>query len=204
MSDGANGRRRTKVERVLDAYDLAEWGPRLEAEWLGEGGERTSLRDLAGSLNRAILQAALHEAGETPSERELENTYELLTDDDAPAAERIRTRRELERVGVDVEAVRSDFVTHQAVHTYLTNVREASLERDEDDRSRRERKKETVQRLASRTQVVTDSTLEELSRAGLLTDTGYDVLVTVQAVCEQCGRTYPADELIDAGGCDCE
>ncbi|MGM0386974.1 MAG: rod-determining factor RdfA, partial [Natrinema limicola] len=46
MTDGSS-RRQTKVERVIDEYDLESWGDRLEAKWVGDGTERTSLRDLA-------------------------------------------------------------------------------------------------------------------------------------------------------------
>ncbi|SFT00119.1 rod-determining factor RdfA [Halostagnicola kamekurae] len=203
MTGESDSRRRTKVERVIDTYDLDEWGARLEAEWLGDGGNRTSLRDLATEFNIAILQKALREAGGTPTRRDVENTYEILTDQEGSSAERIRKRRGLERTGVDIDEVRSDFVTHQAIHTYLTTVREAELPKDDDDESRRDRKKETIQRLASRTQVVTDSTVGELVRAGLLTDRQYDVLVSVTVVCEECGTTYTVDELIDTGGCEC-
>lgn len=199
---GNDGRRQTKVERVIDAYDLEGLGDRLEQEWVGEGTERTSLRDLATEFNVEVLRAALLDAGESTIESDVESTYHTLTDDDVPRSDEIRKRRELERAGVDVEDVLGDFVTHQAIHTYLTKVREAELTKDEGDRI--ERKKETIQRLASRTQVVTDSTLEELSRADLLEDREYETFVNVRAVCNNCGTDYTIDELISQGGCDCE
>ncbi|MFC4989774.1 MULTISPECIES: rod-determining factor RdfA [Saliphagus] len=199
---GTNGRRQTKVERVIDAYDLEGLGDRLEREWVGDGTDRTSLRDLATEFNVEVLRAALSAAGESTIESDVESTYHTLSDDDVPRSDEIRKRRELERAGVEVEDVLSDFVTHQAIHTYLTNVREAELTRDDGDRI--ERKKETIQRLASRTQVVTDSTLEELSRAELLSDREYETFVNVRAVCNNCGTDYTIDELISQGGCDCE
>ncbi len=199
---GTNGRRQTKVERVIDAYDLEGLGDRLEREWVGEGTERTSLRDLATEFNVEVLRAALSAAGESTIESDVESTYHTLSDDDVPRSDEIRKRRELERAGLEVEDVLSDFVTHQAIHTYLTKVREAELTKDEGDRI--ERKKETIQRLASRTQVVTDSTLEELSRAELLSDREYETFVNVRAVCNNCGTDYTIDELISQGGCDCE
>lgn len=199
---GNDGRRQTKVERVIDAYDLEGLGDRLEREWVGDGTERTSLRDLATEFNVEVLRAALSAAGESTIESDVESTYHTLSDDDVPRSDEIRKRRELERAGLEVEDVLSDFVTHQAIHTYLTNVREAELTRDDGDRI--ERKKETIQRLASRTQVVTDSTLEELSRADLLSDREYETFVNVRAVCNNCGTDYTIDELISQGGCDCE
>lgn len=196
-----DSRRQTKVERVIERYDLDGLGDRLEAEWIGDGTERTSLRDLATEFNIAVLRAALLDVGESTISSDVESTYQTLTDDDVPRSDEIRKRRELERAGVDVEDVIGDFVTHQAIHTYLTNVREAELTQDEGDRV--ERKKETIQRLASRTQVVTDSTLDELARAELLSDRNYEVFVNVRVLCEDCGADYTIDELITQGGCDC-
>lgn len=200
--DGSSGRR-TKVERVIDDYGLEEWGDRLEAEWIGDGTERTSLRDLADQFNRAVLRAALQEAGESVTDADVDHFYRTLTDDDVPRSDAVRKRRDLERSGVDVEGVESDFVTHQAIHTYLTSVRDASLPED-DAADRVERKRSTIERLAGRTQVVTDATIDELVSADELTDRNYEVFVNVRVVCEQCGADYAAAELLDRGGCDCD
>lgn len=199
---GSNGtRRRTKVERVIDEFDLDNWGERLEAEWTGDGTERKSLRDLATEFNVAVLRSALSSAGESTVAADVQSTYRTLTEDDVPRSDAIRKRRELERADIDVDDVTRNFVTHQAIHTYLTKVRNAELERDDGDRV--ERKKETIQRLISRTQVVTDSTLEELVNAELLGDRSYDVFVNVRVVCNDCGSDYTVEELIDRGGCNC-
>ena len=203
MADDSSGGRRTKVERVMDEYDLEEWGARLEAEWIGEGTERTSLRDLATAFNKAVLRAAVREAGASVLDTDIDSLYRTLTDDDVSRSDAVRKRRELERSGVDIDDIQSDFVTHQTIYTYLTNVRDASLpEEDSDDRV--ERKKETVQRLAGRTQVITESTLEELRNADEINDREYEVFVDVRTICGNCGADYPIAELLDQGGCDCE
>ena len=202
MTDDSS-RRRTKVERVIAAYDLESWGDRLEASWVGDGTERTSLRDLADEFNRAVLRAAIRDAGGSVLESDIDSLYRTLADDDVSRSEAVRTRRQLERMGVDVETVTSDFVTHQTIHTYLTNVRDASLpEGDTDDRL--ERKAETIQRLAGRTQVITESTLEELGTAAEITDRDYDVFVDVRTICGNCGADYPVATLLEQGGCDCD
>ena len=46
MTTEASGKN-TKVARVIREYGLDGMGAKLEAEWTGEAGERTSLRDLA-------------------------------------------------------------------------------------------------------------------------------------------------------------
>jgi len=201
MADSGSGRR-TKVERVMEEYGLAEWGERLEAEWLGEGGERTSLRDLAAEFNRAIVRAALEEARGSVVSSDVESAYQTLVAGEAGEPDRIRKRRELERAGVDVDALESDVVSHQAIHTYLRRVRDAAFERDDSDRLAR--KSETVQRLASRTRAVTETTVEELANAGLVTDRDYDVVVDLRVVCNDCGRDYTVADLFEQGGCDCE
>lgn len=202
MAEDADSGRRTKVERVVDDYGLEEWGPRLEAAWLGEGTERTSLRQLADAFNRAVLEAALDAAGESVTDPDVDHLYRVLTGDDVSRSDAVRKRRELERSGVDVEAVQSDFVTHQAIHTYLTSVREASLPK-EDPADRLERKRATIERLAGRTRIVTDATLEELTGADRLTDRDYEVVVNVRTVCGNCGTDYAVAELLEQGGCDC-
>ncbi|MFA9503914.1 rod-determining factor RdfA [Natrinema sp. H-ect1] len=203
MADDSRGGRRTKVERVMDQYGLEEWGERLEAEWIGDGTDRTSLRDLATEFNEAVLRAAVREAGGSALDTDVGSLYRTLTDDDASRSVAVRRRRELERAGVDVDAVESDFVTHQTIYSYLTNVREASLP-EEDTEDRIERKKETVQRLAGRTQVITESTLEELGNADEITDREYEVFVDVRTICGNCGADYGIAELLERGGCDCD
>ncbi len=203
MTADSSGGRRTKVERVIDEYGLEEWGDRLEAEWTGDGTDRTSLRDLATQFNQAVLRAAVRDAGASVLDTDIESLYRTLADDDVSRSDAVRKRRELERSGVDIDAVRSDFVTHQTIYTYLTNVRDASLP-EEDTEGRVDRKKETVQRLAGRTQVVTESTLSELSNAGEITDRNYEVFVDVRTICGNCGADYPIAELLDQGGCDCD
>jgi hypothetical protein len=198
MSDSTDGRR-TKVARVIDAYDLTGMGSRLEAAWTGQTGDRTSLRDLATEFNEAVLEAALREAGSAPLEFEVAGTYEALSEATDPDA--TRARRRLEREGVDVDALESDFVTHQAIHTYLKRDREASL--PEDERDRGERKIESIEKLQGRLTAVTESAISSLAAAEELDRDDYDVLVDVRAVCSACGTDRSVTELVREGGCDC-
>ncbi len=190
----------TKVARVIDEYDLIDMGHRLEAAWTGESGERTSLRNLADELNETVLETALREAGSSPLGFEVSGTYETLSSDQN--ADATRARRQLKREGVDVDTVESDFVTHQAVHTYLRKNREASLPEDHGDR--RERKIESVEKLQSRLTAVAESAFSSLAAADELDHDDYDVLVNVQVVCPDCGADRSVGELLRKGGCGCE
>lgn len=190
----------SKVARVIESYNLDGLGGRLEDEWTGAAGERTSLRDLAGLFNREVLEAALRSMGESPSKFDIESTYRILTDDDVSNADTLRKERELERTGIDVEELRSDFVTHQAIHTYLTDYRGTKLEKQSPDPKQ---KVETLERLEGRTAAVARSTLDELISAEEVRERDYMVFVEARTVCEECGTAYPLVDLIQQKGCDC-
>lgn len=191
----------SKVARVIDTYGMEGKGDELEAAWTGESGERTSLRDLAEEFNLAVLEAAIREADGSVVSTDVESFYRTLTDDDVSRADEMRKRRELEGKGVDVDAVLDDFVTHQAIHTYLTKYRDAEL----DDRSENlvERKIDTLERLRGRTSAVSESTIGTLVNAEEITDREYEVFVDVRVVCSDCGTDYAVSDLLERGGCDC-
>jgi len=200
MTD-TSSRPNSKVARVIEAYELDGLGAELERRWTGEDGNRTSLRDLANVFNRRVLAAAMRESGQSAVESDVESAYAALTDEEAGSADRMRKRRDLEQAGVDVDAVLGDFVTHQAVHTYLTSYRDAELPDRSDGRI--DRKLETLERLQGRTAAVTESTVESLVEAGELTDHDYELLVDVRAICPDCGSDYTVGDLLRSGGCDC-
>jgi hypothetical protein len=203
MSDtGSTPGPRGKVERVIETYGLEGLGDELERRWTGAEGERESLRSLADRFNRAVLRRALDEAGASPLDGEVENTYRLLRGDDVSPGMRTEVRRQLERDGVDLDSVESDFVSHQAIHTYLREHRGAELEAEEE--SRIEKEARTIRRLQGRISVVTESGITRLANAGDITIGDFDVLADVQVYCGDCGSQYEAVELIERGGCDCE
>ena len=187
----------SKVTRVIEKHNLADMGARLEKAWTGDGGERTSLRGLADEFNRAVVEASLRENGVTSISFEIDGIYEALSD--AKKAETTRTKRYLEREGIDPSELRSDFVTHQTIHTYLRNERGVRFSRG--DEKLADRKIETVEKLQGRITAVTESAVSSLAAAGELDRTGYEILVDVRAVCPKCGSDYSVTELFDEGGC---
>lgn len=199
MSD-QTGTPRIKVARVIHEYDLDGMGAQIEEAWTGASGERTSLRDLADELNEAILEAALRDAGGSPLDFEVAGTYESLRSDSRPDV--TRAHRRLEREGVDPETLEKNFVTHQAIHTYLKKERDATL--PEDDRDAAARKVETIEKLQGRVTAVTESAISSLASSGELDRDDYDVLVDVRAVCPECGSDYAVSELFRRGRCECD
>jgi hypothetical protein len=192
-----------KVGKVLSSYGLLDLHAELPAKWLGENGDPTSLRDLAEKINVTVLRQAMEEAGNDPLEGEAENAYRLLTGDDVSAGVRTQQRNRLERDGVDVDDLEKDFVTHQAVYTYLTKGLGISKE-SADDTDPLEKHEERIQRLRSRTEAVTDSSLSELDKAGDITLGRFDTTVDIRIYCQDCETQFDLTDLLRAGGCNCD
>jgi hypothetical protein len=192
--------RRSKVARLLEEYDLEGLGAELERLWTTEEGRR-SLRDLADYFNRQLLQQTLEAETVQPLDGEVENIYRLLTDDEVSSADRTRIRRRLEREGVDVEALQDDFVTYQAIRTYLREYRDAEYTPAETVPL--ERQATNVQQLRGRMVAVTEGHLEQLRDSGELTLGEFRTLADIQVICEDCNTQFDVLELLERGGCDC-
>lgn len=192
-----------KVAAILERHGLEEFGDWMVAAWAGEDMDRHSLRELKDEFNKRVLKTHIEAAGESLISSDIDTAYEILTADEGDNAERVQKRRDLERMGLDFEEIRAEFVTHQTIHNYLTKVRgldfdEASYE------DQLERNIETLQRLQSRMDVVTENTIDRMCDADRDVGEKYDILVDVRVVCRFCGNRYPAVNLIQQGGCPCD
>lgn len=203
MADGTEGAGDAaacdcKVGRVIGRRDLTGMDDRLAERW--RTGD-ASLRDLEREFNVAVLRAAARAAGGAPLDGEAENHYRLLTDDDVTGGMAVRARRRLEADGVDVEAVRSDFVSHQTVHNHLTGCR--GVERDADDRDPVAAAEDRIRPLQTRLEAVATDALTGLGRDGHVAAGDLDVLVDVSVACEDCGVRRELGAFLANGGCDC-
>ncbi|WP_135364027.1 rod-determining factor RdfA [Halosimplex halophilum] len=201
-SEDAVEGRRSKVERLVAAYGLDGMGDELVDRWTGSEGSRTSLRDLADEFNRALLRAALRRAGRNPTEHAVAEAYETLADDDASEGRKAEVRNDLSRAGVDVDALRDDFVSHQAVHTYLTEVRGATPPESTADPVATD--VESLQRLVGRTTTVAQGTLARHRDADRVTLGEFDVFLDLRVLCHDCGADRDAVSLLRDGGCACD
>jgi hypothetical protein len=193
--------RRSKVRRLLDEYDLEDLGGTLEAKWTAEEN-RSSLRDLADFFNRRFLEATLRDAGLQPVAGEVETMYRVLTGADAPGGDEPRIRRRLERNGIDVDGVLADFVSYQAIRTYLTKYREAEYEPEPGDPIDQETT--TIQKLQGRLSAVTERSVDRFRDKERLNIGEFRVLVNVEILCEDCNRTYAVSNLLERGTCECD
>jgi hypothetical protein len=193
---------RSKVGRLIDQYELVDIGQELEDRWLGNGYESQSLRSIADWFNKRILRKKLEQNGMTLLDGEVANIYRLLSSDEVTAGSRVEVESMLTDNGIDPEELTKEFVSHQAIHTYLTKFRKVSKERSSADRLTSVR--DTIQKLRNRFVAVIENNLDQLRRNQQLHLGEFNVLLDVQILCEDCGSSYSIGELFDRGGCDCK
>jgi len=202
MTDSRDDRPSSKVARLLAEHDLEGLGDDLEARWTGEGAERTSLRDLADLVNRRLVESALREAEMSALERDVEAAYKALVGDDVSPGVQTETRTQLRRNGVDVDALESEFVTYQAVRSYLQSWRDVEY-REHSDAEKLRKDRETIERLLNRTLSVTEDRVEKLRETGRLDLAEFSVFLDLRVLCQGCGTQYDVSELLERGRCDC-
>ncbi|MFB6095450.1 MAG: rod-determining factor RdfA, partial [Halodesulfurarchaeum sp.] len=190
-----------KVARVVDEYGLDAAPAELEAAWT-RTTDRKSLRELADDLNRRLLRSAMREAGLDPIDADVGSAYRALTDD-SDGASRVQKARELERQGVDVDSLQDDFVSHQAIHTYLRRYRNVEPP-ESDDEDRLDAERDRVERLQGRMRAVAEDAVGRLRDADEIALDGFDVVASIDVHCEECGRSYRVGELLRRGGCACQ
>ena len=203
MAEDADSRPSSKVARLLEEYDIEGLGAELEARWTADGDQRMSLRDLADSFNKRLLEVQLRVAGLDALEQDVQRTYRNLTGEDVTVGVQTDTRTRLEQNGIDVEELERDFVTYQAIRSYLREFRDAAYEGPADE-EKIQADQETIQRLASRTLSVTEDRLQTLRETDRLDVGEFEVLLDLQVVCQSCGTQYAVDQLLEEGGCDCQ
>lgn len=190
--------RPSKVARLIEEYGLDGMGAELERRWTAEE-DRQSLRDLATYFNHQLLSRALADAEIRVLDGEIENMYRLLTADGS--TDQMRIRRRLERDGLDVETLERDFVTYQAIRTYLKKYRNAEYSPKEVDPI--EREIENIQQLQGRVTSVTEGKIKQLRNKERITMGSFRTLVDIRVVCEDCNTQYDAIELLRRGSCEC-
>jgi hypothetical protein len=163
-----------KTARLLESYGLGEsFGRQLEPYWTGEQGERKSLRTLADLFNRRLLEAAIVQAGGSPKFVEVDRFYETLTGEASSSGERREVKQRLGRIGVEVDEVVGDFVSYQAIRSYLKEVRGVDYRAAEPDTGNsREAATSAVRKLRSRLEAVTESSLWDARQRRGLHDRG--------------------------------
>jgi len=201
------GREKTpnsKVARLIEKYGLEGVSEELEDRWT-RSEDRWGLRSLVEDFNTRLLAAAIDAQSPTPQDVAVDTLYRNLTDEDVSSGVRIQTKTRLEQQGVDVDQLTTDFVSRQAMHTYLSSVRGATPpDTDESSEDRRNNKADVIERLRQRLAAVTEQSISELANGGHLTIGQFNVLVRVQVHCSDCATQVSVSEILSNGGCECE
>lgn len=193
----------TKMDRVMVKYGLEEMAAELEELWTRDE-DQLSVRELADYFNETVLREALHDAGTDTFRTEVETMYRVIKDDEGDVGEKIEIEERLAEADVDIDALASDFVSHQTVYNYLTGTREVEYERNIDPEDRLRRSNESVQKLKNRLTAMAENNVSSLERVGLVTLGDFDVVSEVHVYCQDCGGRYTIAELVDSRGCACD
>lgn len=189
------GSPRSKVARVIELYELDGIGDELEERWLATDDQGMSLRELATYFNKQVLEAALEDSEMSLIEANVPTLYDQLAGDEVSSADQTRVERRLDREGIDVDAVTSDFVTHQSMHTYLRSYRDVS-QPEASHQDRREAALKRIQKLQDRSAAVTEDAVKSLQRHGIVPDGEVDVLVDLQVIYTQSGEQHDVFDLL--------
>lgn len=200
-TDDSFTEQRTKVGGLIKEYEMVDLGAELERRWTAEGDDRMSLRELATYFNKRVLDARLAAADVQSLSIDVDNVYQMLTDEYAGSGDRTRLIRRLEREGIDTEALRADFVTYQAIRSYLQKVRDAEYKSDNGDRV--ESEAAHIRRLRGRLESVADQKIKHLRETDSITLGDFNLFVDVNVFCTECGQQFSVDELMDRRTCEC-
>jgi hypothetical protein len=143
------------------------------------------------------------EAGVEPLTGEVEIMYENLTGDDVDPETRVEIERRLNREGINTDSLIDNFVSHQAIHTYLATFRGAT-QSTSDPQTEMTDGRRTINRLQSRVRNVVENTLRTIQNAGGIVLCNADIFVSVTVACNDCGTQKEVNQLLDDNGCDCE
>jgi len=118
-----------KVGRLASEYNLAPPVPMagdidnyLEVRWKGIGRhDPIGVRQLAEWFNKLVLRTVYEEHGREVIDTNLNAEYEALTSSDADASERAELLSDLERDGIDGDAVLDNFVSKSTIRRHLKN-----------------------------------------------------------------------------------
>ncbi|WP_152031312.1 rod-determining factor RdfA [Natrarchaeobaculum aegyptiacum] len=192
--------RATKVERVAEKYNLNSIGQDLAEQWTRDKN-RKSLRDLEDYFNKKVLQASLETVDYEVLDGELDNLFRLLTGD-VSSGTRVSVERKLEKEGVDVEGLRKDFVTYQAIRTHLMSTENVEYERD--TRNQVEKTRERLNRLQGRTKTVSETELDQLRNSGNVEIGDFSVFVESYVYCDDCKTRISINDFLSQKSCECD
>lgn len=185
-----------KIERNIEKYELRG----LNAELRQKRQHGSSLRELAAFVNRRVLETALSETNASVV-GDVDSIYEALRGDEVSVGRRAEVSSRLKTLGVPMDEVEDDFVSHQTVSDYLQEC--LDIETSRQSQLTVEEALKTIEWADARGMAVINRTLTRLYEAGEINTDDVDVMCALRVTCEECGETYRLHEFLQRGGCDC-
>lgn len=195
---GSGGRCGCKVGRQRERYELEGLNDELLER---RRREEMSLRRLADFVNVRVLEAAI-DASDADVAGDPQSVYETLARDDVSPENRADLTDQLEFVGIDVEGVQDDFVSHQTIKHHLNDCLEVDTSRDGIESIDAARGR--IEWSADRHRTVLENTVEQLSRAELVSVGEFEITQTTSITCTDCGASYRLEEFLNGQRCDCD
>jgi hypothetical protein len=194
-----------KVAQVIERREMEQIAEQLESMWLGRNRSELSVREITDEFNKRVLEDSLSQAGMVPLEGEIQNIYQLLSNEENDSAASIQARDKLNAADIDTDGVENDFVSHQTMYRFLKNVRGVQKENSAPSIEDKKRSaKNAVQKLQGRLRTVIRSNLDDLSKRDGFHLGEFDVTISVTISCRNCGVSKNLLSIMDENGCDCD
>lgn len=187
-----------KIGRQQVRYDISDLDERIVDHHQNRG---TSLRDLASVVNTRILDSAITSV-EADVAGDPRSVYEALTDEDVGPERRADVRDQLAFVGIDVDDLQRDFVSHQTVKKHLSDC--LGFDTSRPTIQSVEEAKAKIEWSRGRTRTVTENVVDQLRRGDLVAIGAPEITQTISITCTECNRSYRLDEFLDTRQCECE
>lgn len=199
-----------KVGKAIVQYELSDLNDQLIVK---REEHSTSLRALADFVNQSILASAIDLDGDElventeafgalDREEAIKSIYQVLADETASSEKRARVETRLEQYGIDLDSVRSAWVTHPTVRTHLREC--LDIDTSQTSNLVPDDGLQTIQWARSRCVSIVERTLERLVKAGHLSITDTDISLSIHVTCTVCEQTYRPTDLVRRGGCACD
>ena len=186
-----------KVCRVLDERNMKQYEDKLVDQWQTDGPDRKGYRQLAEWLNVTMLRREMDRAGLSTLGREAASKYERLEEAAPSVAEEVAT--DLAAAGIDVDRLRTDFVSYGVVRTHLRDCLDLEYSVESGDWEA-----DAIEMARDYATEKVAAAAQSLHNKGELDAGALAVNVDVGLECESCHATVPADRAIRRGYiCEC-
>lgn len=179
-----------KVGRLINRHDLdpliggtSSINDRLLARWTGDDGRSAiGYRSLTDWFNKQILKRTYQEIGHETIESHLASDYEILTEGDH--LERIEVEDHLAATGVDVNSLKSDFISWSTMRNHLNDCLDGEKDTDPSSSSWAEESVEIARKQAAEKTKAAVRALE--SKRKLAQGSDAEISVQVLLECPDC------------------